>query len=134
MSIDVNNNVITFAVSANLEQTVFLNPAVDDTLGSSPAFALGTKISFGYTCDYPTSLVGLSWTHTAATEGACKDNYVLSLPWSQAVTACGFAANPAGSHTWEKTVTISRAYKLPDLGDGVPIYRTESVSKKLSVV
>ena len=128
----MNNNVMSFMVSANLEQTPFLNPSVNDTLGSSP-FALGTKITFGNACDYPASLLGLPWTHVPATIGDCRDNYNMSIPWAQAVSKCGFTA-PVGSHTFGKIVTISRTYQLPDLGDGIPLFRTESVSKQLTVV
>ena len=124
------------AITANLEQSQYANPSTDDTLTTATSYALDTSVHFGNgaatACDYPASRVSVPWTHNAA-GASCVDSWQLSLPWASAISACGFSA-PAQSHTWSQVVTVSRRYQLPTLGDGVPITRTESITKTLSVV
>ena len=131
-SLNFGNSTLNIQVATNLEQSQYLAPSINDTLGSATAFALATFVQFGDSptpCDYPSTE---SWSHPSASVD-CHDNYYLSLPWATAVSQCGFSA-PAGSHTWSKTVTATRMYQLPDLGDGVVLYRNESKSQVLSVV
>ena len=125
------NSSLNIQVNAMLEENRYLTPSANDTLGSATAFSLATLVQFGDSptpCDYPAG----SWAHPSASVD-CHDNYYLSVPWETAVSQCGFTA-PAGSHTWSKTVTATRTYRLPDLGDGVVLYRNESKSQVLSVV
>ena len=125
------NSSLNIQVTANLEDTRYLVPSVNDTLNSATAFSLATFVQFDDSatpCDYPGS-----WVHPAAAQVNCHDKYYFSVPWATAVSQCGFSA-PAGSHTWSKTVTATRMYQLPDLGDGVVLYRNESKSQILSVV
>ena len=125
------NSLLNIQVTSKLEDNHYLAPSVNNTLGSTTAFSLATLVQFGDSptpCDYPAG----SWAHPSASVD-CHDNYYLSLPWATAVSQCGFSA-PAGSHTWSKIITATRMYQLPDLGDGVVLYRNESKSQVLSVV
>ena len=129
------NSKISFAVTANLEQTQYATPDVNNDLTDAKAYALETRIGFGNSataCDYPATAGSGTWTHDAADE-TCKDSWAFTLPWVDAINKCGFSDTDV-DHTWTQTMMVSRKYQLPDLAEGVPITRTESVSKVIKVV
>ena len=131
----VANSQISFAITAALEQTPYASPNLNDDPTTATSYSLDTSIRFGNSftpCDYPPTLASQSWTHNAV-DLSCIDNWGLTVPWGYAVSNCGFS-DSGHDHVWMQTVTVSRNYRLPDLGDGVPATRTESVSKILAVM
>ena len=135
IGISVANTQLTVAVAATIEQTKYANPSSDDSLVASAPYSLENRIQFGASatpCDYPQSLSSKPWTHTSA-GATCVDEWKLTVPWASAIADCGFK-DPEGDHTYTQTITASRKYQLPDLGDGVPITRTESITKQVTVV
>jgi hypothetical protein len=132
ISLRIADSTVYLVVKANLEQTLYVTPSLNDVTGTGP-HSLGTQVIFGNACDYPSTTVGPSWTRVAATVGSCADTVLYSIPWSYAVSKCGFTA-AAETATFSKSVTISRKYQLADLGNGVPLYRTISSTQNLGVV
>ena len=134
-ALSVSADLLSFAVSANLEQSKFQIPETDDTISSATSYALETRVSFGSgaatACDYPPSPTSKVWIHDPAGV-SCVDNWRVNVPWASAIADCGFSDTDT-DHTWTQQVTISRKYQLPDLA-GTPITRTESITKNLRVV
>ena len=135
VAFSVASSQISFAIAATLEQTEYSTPNLNDNPTTATTYSLETLARFGgsYTpCDYPPSLSSKPWVHSSA-DASCTDNWSLTVPWAFAVTNCGFSDSD-NDHTWTQTLTVSRKYKLPDLGDGNPVTRTESITKLVKVV
>ena len=116
-------------VRAIMEQTRLTNPWNNDNFNDTIGHSLETVISFGNggICDYPYSE---NWAKSVV---SCEDRWYQAVPWGVAVRECGFSDSNRDL-TYEQTIHVSRKYQLPSFGDGLPLYRTEEVSKVMRVV